>query len=460
MTRLSIAKRALSAAALTCAIALTSALPASAQSLIRDTEIEELLRDYADPLIVAAGLNKKSVDVYIVNDPTLNAFVTRGQKVFFHTGIITEFKTPNQLKGVMAHEIGHISSGHLARSSDVGRSAYGTMLVAGALGIAAMLAGESGAGAAILGSSQQFATLDYLRYTRINEASADQAGAQYLERTGQSGQGLIEFFEKFRYQEVMSQQNRFPYFRSHPLSSDRIDSLREVVAESPSFGAVDSDEDIYRLKIAQAKLNGFIDPPQTTFINYPEADQSEAGRLARSVAHFRAADLVNAIRNIDSLIAEFPDNPYYYELKGQIYYESGRTQDAIAPLREAVRLKPGAPLLEMALGQALINISPVMAQDREAALTEGENLLKSTLRTEPENGFAWYLLSETYAKQKRPALARYAVAEQAYVAGNMQRAQEFANRALNDLERGTPHYRRANDIATIARIQSRDSGRR
>ncbi len=452
--------RTLTVAAVTAAALIVTSGAAQAQSLIRDTEIEELLRDFADPLIVSAGLNKRSVDVYIVNDPTLNAFVTRGQKVFFHTGIITEFETPNQLKGVMAHEIGHISGGHLARSSDVGRSAYGTMLVAGALGLAAILAGEGGAGAAILGSSQQFATLDYLRYTRINESSADQAGAQYLERTGQSGQGLIEFFEKFRYQEVMSQQNRFPYFRSHPLSSDRIDSLREVVAESPAYKAVDSDEDIHRLKIAQAKLNGFIDPPQTTFINYPEQDKSEGGRLARSVAHYRNADLVNALRNIDSLIAEFPDNPYYHELKGQIYYESGRAEKAIPSLREALRLKPGAALLEMALGQALISTDPVLPSERESRLAEGENLLKSTLRTEPENGFAWYLLSQTYSKQNRDAPAKYAVAEQAYVAGDMQRAQDFANRAMEGLERGSPQYRRANDISTIARATSRDQRRR
>jgi len=452
--------RALTTSAMTAVMLALTAASGHAQGLIRDTEIEEMLRDFADPLIVAAGLNTKSVDVYIVNDPTLNAFVTRGQKVFFHTGIITEFDSPNQLKGVMAHEVGHIAGGHLARSGDVGRSAYGTMLVAGALGLAAMLAGEGGAGAAILGSSTQFATLDYLRYTRINESSADQAGAQYLERTGQSGEGLIEFFEKFRYQEVMSQQNRFPYFRSHPLSSDRIDSLREVVAESPAFEAEDSAEDKHRLLIAQAKLNGFIDPPQTTFINYPEEDQSEAARLARSVAHYRAADLVNALRNIDSLLKEFPDNPYYHELKGQIYFESGRAEKALPSLREALRLKPGAPLLEMALGQALIATNPVLTDERKARLEEGENLLKSTLRTEPENGFAWYLLSETYGKQKRDSYAKYAVAEQAYVAGNMLRAQEFANRAMEGLSRDTAQYRRANDIATIARATSRENRRR
>lgn len=436
----------LAAAVMTCT--------AMAQSLIRDTEIEAMMRDFSEPLIVAAGLNPDSVDIYIVNDNSLNAFVTRGQKVFFHTGILMEFKTPNQFKGVMAHEIGHISSGHLARSSDTNRSAYGTMLVAAGIGLAAILAGEGGAGAAILGSSQQFAVLDILRYTRINEAAADQAGAQYLERTGQSGKGLVEFFEKFRYQEVMSQAGRSPYFRSHPLSSERIDHLREVVDESPHRDAVDSEEDIYRLSIAQAKLRGFIDPPQTTFVNYPPSDMSEQARLARSVAHFRMADLRNALRLVDSLIAEFPQNPYYQELKGQILFESGRGEESLPALRKANALKPNAPLITMALGQALV------ATEDEAMVSEGIDHLKMTLHREPENGFAWYLLSQGYGYLGQEALAQYAVAEQAYARGDLRKASVFANRALQDMPRDTAQYRRANDIAIIANASLQDNRRR
>lgn len=437
-----------------CAVLLAAILllgqTAFGQSLIRDTEIEEYMRDFSEPLMVSAGLNPESVDIYIVNDGELNAFVTRGQKVFFYAGIISKFDSPNQFKGVMAHEIGHIASGHLARSGQTTRSAYGTMLVSAGLGLAAILAGEAGAGAAILGSSSQFATLDVLKYTRINESSADQAGADYLDRTGESGRGLIEFFEKFRYQEVMSQQGRFPYFRSHPLSSHRIDSLREVVAESPHYDTPDTPEDIHKLTIMQAKLRSFIDPPQTTFINYPASNTSEYARLARAVAHFRAANLRDALRNIDSLIEEFPKNPYYYELKGQILFESGRAEDAVPSLREAVRLKPDAPLLQMALGQALISLTPV-AKPRETTLNEGVIYLKSTLTAEPENGFAWYLLSQAYGNLNQPALAKYAVAEQAYAGNDLRRAQEFANRALEGLPRDSAQYRRASDIAVVSR---------
>lgn len=424
-----------------------AAVPANAQSLLRDTEIEESLRVYTDPILRAANLQSSSVDIYLVNDPSLNAFVTRGQNIFLHTGLILEAKTPNQLKGVIAHEAGHIAAGHLARRDQSNRSAYGSLLIAAGLGIAAILAGEAQAGATILAGSTQFATLDVLAHSRINEASADQAAASYLEITGQSGKGLVEFFEKFRYQEVLSNARRYPYFRGHPLSSDRIDKLREVVGESPFVNVQDTDEEQFALVMAQAKIVGFIDAPQTVFSKFPETDTSQPARYARAVAFYRAADLRNAVATIDSLIAEDPENPYFYELKGQILYESGKGAEAIDPMTRAVELKPEAPLLEVALAQALIEGG---APDQ---IERSIKLLKSALQKENSNGFAWYQLSQAYDRRGEPALARYAIAEQSFAMGNYQRAQSFALRAQEGLIPHRAQWRRASDIIVISRSQ-------
>ncbi len=420
---------------------------ASAQSLIRDTEIEETLRAYTNPFIRAAGLNTASVDLYLVNDRSLNAFVTRGQNIFIHTGIILEAKTPNQLKGVIAHEVGHIAGGHLVRRDRSNRSAYGAMLIAAGLGIAAILAGEGQAGAAILAGSQQFGMIEVLAYSRITEASTDQAAAKYLEATGQSGIGLVQFFEKFRYQEVLSNARRYPYFRGHPLSSDRIDKLREITGNSPYRDVKDTDAEIHALAMAKAKLIGFIDAPQTVFSKFPPSDQSKPARYARAVANYRAADLRNALKEINSLIAEEPDNPYFYELKGQMLYESGKGLQALAPLRKAVALKPTAPLLEIALGQALIE------KDTPESIDEAIKHLKSALRKESTNGFAWYQLSQGYDRKNEPALARYAIAEQAFAIHDYQRARSFAARAQEGLMYYPAHQRRANDIIVIADTQ-------
>jgi len=232
--------------------------PAMAQSLIRDAEIENTIRGYSDPIFTAAGLNPKDVQIYIVNDKSLNAFVTDGQKMFLNTGIILEAKAPNQLKGVIAHETGHIAGGHLARSTQAERAAMVPAYISIALGIAAIAAGAPDAGAALLASSQQFALLSFFTYTRIQEASADQAALQYLEKTHQSGQGLVDFFEKFRYNEVMSDARKEPYFRSHPLSGDRILALQSKLSKSDYANTKDTQDEIDQFKMIQAKIFGFV----------------------------------------------------------------------------------------------------------------------------------------------------------------------------------------------------------
>jgi len=321
------------------------------------------------------------------------------------------------------------------------------MLIAAGLGIAAILAGEGGAGAAILAGSQQFAVIDVLAHSRIDEASADQAAAKYLEITGQSPKGLVDFFEKFRYQELLSNGRRYPYFRGHPLSSDRIDKLREVIEESPYRDVKDTDEEIQALTMAHAKLIGFIDAPQTVFSKYPETDTSKPGRYARAVAHYRAADLNSALKEINILIEQEPENPYFFELKGQMLYESGKGARAIAPFREAVRLKPSAPLLEIALGQVLIE------KDTPESVDEAIKILKSALQKENTNGFAWYQLSQGYDRKNEPALARYAIAEQAFATGDLQRARSFALRSQDGLAPYRAQWRRASDIIVIADTQ-------
>ena len=435
--------RLLMASVLLCA----GTLSASAQSLIRDTEIESILQDFSTPIIRAAGLNPESVDIYIVNDSSLNAFVTRGQNIFFHTGLILQAETPNQLKGVIAHETGHIAGAHLARSDYGNRSAYGAMLIAAGIGLAAILAGEGEAGALILGGSQQFGVLEVLAYSRTNEAAADQYAAQYMERTGQSGMGLIQFFEKFRYQEVLSNARRYPYFRGHPLSSERIDSLREIVDESPYTNTLDSAEDIRKLEIAKAKLRGFLESPQQVFTRYPHEDTSAEAHYARAVAYFRSASLNSATKEIDELITIDANNPYYHELMGQVLYESGKGTEAIAPMRRAIELKPDSPLFEIALAQALIET------DEPKELNEAVILLKSALQKETDSSYAWYHLSQAYGRLGQEPLAKYAIAEQAFNMGDLNRARSFAQRAQEDLTRNQPQWRRASDIIVIADSQ-------
>lgn len=434
-------------------IAAVLVAQSQAQSLLRDTEIEETLREFSTPLLRAGGLNPRSVDIYIVNSPELNAFVTRGQNIFLHSGLIMRAETPNELKGVIAHEAGHIVGGHIVRSDYGNRSAYGAMLLAAGVGLAAILAGEGGAGAAILGGATQFGQIEALAYSRVNESSADQYAAQFLETTGQSGQGLIDFFENFRAQEVLSQSRRYEYFRSHPLSANRIDQLRERVAESPYTDTRDSPEDIHRHEMMKAKLSGFLDAPQLVFNRFPFEDMSQPARYARTVAHFRSGDIRSALRVMDSLIEDEPDNPYFHELRAQILYESGKREEALPSAERALALKPDAILLKVALAQSLIETR------NDAQVNRAIDLLKSALRQEDRYSYGWYLLSLAYAHQNEDALAKYASAERFYAIGDLNSARSFAGRAQKDLPRDIPQWRRASDIIIVADTQLEKSRR-
>ena len=437
-----------------CLVSAIAIAPASAQSLIRDTEIEHMLREYADPILDAAGLPSADVDLYIIADPTINAFVTGGQNIFLHTGTIIEAETPNQLKGVIAHETGHIAGAHLARINDGMNAAQVPMYISLGLGLIAALAGEGGAAGALMASSQQFGALSLMTYSRAQEASADQAALQYLETSGQSAEGLVEFFERFRYQEVMSNARRFPYFRSHPLSSERIAILRDNADAAQHANVDDTPEDIAYLQRIQGKIYGFLAEPEFVLYRYPRTDQTLPARYARAVAYFRDGRLDDARVEIGSLIAQEPDNPYFQELYGQMLFETGHIAESIPYHRRSVELEPTAPLLRLNLAISLI------AADNDAYLDDAQENLQVALDIEPDNGFAWYELSIVHEREGDTALAKLAIAEQAYASGDGARAVMFASRARADLEQGSPAWVRATEIESVGANMAERQSRR
>ncbi len=413
---------------------------AHAQSLIRDAEIEAILRDYTNPLIEAAGLVSKDVKLYLISDPSLNAFVANGQRIHLFTGLIIATETPGQLKGVIAHEAAHIAAGHGVLRARDARVSSRPGLVSIGLGILAIAAGAPDAGAALIASSQQFNMLNFFTHTRVQEATADQMAVDFLSANGESSRGLIEFFEKFRYQQVLSEARRYPYFRSHPLASDRIRSLRQRAEETGLFDVADSEKDVRQLEIMQAKLIGFLEPPARVYQKYPRTDLSETARYARAISAMQSTDITAALAEIDSLIADYPENPYYHELKGQILFESGRPDESVAPLEEANRLLPDQPLLLISYARSLI------ARNGPDDTKRGEQALRDALIFENDNAFGWSQLAIALEQQGLRSQAQLATAEAGYYVGDYARAHIFASRALADLPPNTPDARRAADI--------------
>ncbi|MDY6922626.1 MAG: M48 family metalloprotease [Pseudomonadota bacterium] len=418
---------------------LTAAAPASAQSAIRDTEIESIIHEWAAPVFTGMGLEPSEVEILLINDADLNAFATRGRIMGLNTGLILKTRNPNELLGVVAHEAGHIRNRHTLRdgAQDAGMQ---PMLMTMALGALAIAAGAPDAGAVLLGNSQYFGTLSALRYMTHQEGEADNTGARALEAAGESGRGLVSFFENFRSQEVFSDARRYPYFRSHPLSSDRIENLRRFVAEQPSYGKRDSPERLAQHALILAKIHAFLDHPRETFAAYPETDVSLPGRYARAIAWYRDGQTDRALTAVDVLLAEQPENPYFWELKGQILFEEGRPEEAIGAHQRSVELKPDAPLLRINLAHALI-------ETRDAAQLEAAvDHLKRATAMEKDNTMAWRLLGQAYASQGKEGEARLASAEMYFAVGAGQQATQFALRARDMLDRGSAEWTRAMDI--------------
>jgi predicted Zn-dependent protease len=377
----------------------------------------------------------------LIQDKQLNAFVAGGQNEFINTGVILRAKTPNQLIGVLAHETGHIAGGHLTRFQDAVRNASIEGIIAMVVGAAAAVAskGSSESGAAML-PAEGVAQRAFLQYSVGQEAAADQAALSFLDRSGQSARGLLEFFQVLQGEELLSGMRQDPYLRSHPLTSQRIDYVRHHVEHSRYSDVPDTEANIDRLKRIKAKLDAFISPPSSTLAAYPEKDQSVVARYARAIAYYRIPQLDKALPIIDGLIRDFPKDPYFRELKGQMLFENGRIADAIPPYEEAIRLAPGAPLLRISLAQAWIEANDPAMNKRAIAY------LNDALRTEDKETGAWRLLATAYGRDNQMGMAALALAEEALSAGKKKVAQQQAIRAKQLLTKNSAGYNRAENI--------------
>ena len=419
--------------------------------LIRDAEIEGLLRLYTRPIFKAAGINPKAVKVYVINDERINAFVAGGQRIFVNTGLLMQSDTPNEVIGVLAHETGHIAGGHLARMGVEVDSASYTQIIGMLVGLAAIaggaMAGSSEvaqAGQGIMAGSQGLAQRNFLAYARGMEASADQAALKYLTATGQSARGMITLFEKLARQSIVTLRNVDPYVMSHPMPMDRIRNLEIAARKSKFYNAKDSAALVLRHELVQAKLLGFTGGAQAVMQRYPSSDQSMPARYARAIAMFRKGDIANSLPIMDSLTAELPENPYFWELKGQALLENGRAAEALAPLQKAQKLLPNNGLIQTMTAQALIDT------EKPDNARQAIKLLKQAQRSEGESVTTYKYLARAYAQTGDIPRAELATAEAALLQGDRKLAIDKAKAAQKLFKKGTPEWTRANDVLTFA----------
>ncbi|WOI52108.1 M48 family metalloprotease [Parvularcula sp. LCG005] len=428
------------------AVSVLSALVTSAhsQTLLRDAEIEQYLEDYANPLFVAAGLDPNAVEIYLIGDQSLNAFVTAGLKVFVHTGLITAADNPNQIEGVLAHETGHLAGGHQQRGSEAMAQASRPAMLSLVLGAIAVAAGSPEAGMSIMGLGQNIALGEFLAYNQGQESAADQAAVTYLEQVGHSGEGLVEFFSKLSNRQLLTAYKIDPYLQTHPLAIKRMNRLRDRVASQTHAEVTDSEEAMFRLKMIQAKILGFVSDPYTTLRQYPLSDQTPPARYARAVAYYRSSRLEDALKETNRLIEFQPENPFFQELKGQMLFEHGKIAESVEPHRRSVELAPQYALLKINLARALV------ALEKEETTNEAVTILRTALQMEPRNSFGWSELARAEAFLGDEAEASLAQAQAYFAVGNYPGAHRFASRARDLLEVGTPEHLQALDIVVAS----------
>lgn len=434
-------------------LAAAALLPPSARcdvggkgDVLRDTEIEKDIKTLAAPIWRVAGLDPGGVGIYLVNDQALNSFVAGGQAIFLNTGLIERAQYPNMLIGVIAHETGHIAGGHVLRSLEAMKNASIETIIASAIALGASVAG-GGSGAPLIAAAGM-GQRAYMSFSVAQEATADHAALNYLDRSGQSARGLLKFFEILQANEPLTGEATDPWARTHPLTSQHIDYIRHHVETSRLSDVPDSPEAVALLKTVQVKLHAFIDDPSATLRAYPESDQSVDARYARAIAWYRIPKLDKALPAVDALIRDFSKNPYFEELKGQMLFENGRIRDAITPYEAAVKLAPDAALIRIALAQVYIESGDAALDKRAIAYLEDAS------RVEGREGMVWRLLATAYGRDNQFGMAALSLAEEALADEKKKDAAQQAQRAKQILRRGTAAYARAEEIQREAKDDS------
>jgi predicted Zn-dependent protease len=447
----------LTAAVVAAALALGPAAPVvpvraeqgKGPALLRDTETEQLLREYTRPILRVAGLEKQNIQMVIINDGTFNAFVADGRRIFVNYGAILKSETPNQLIGVLAHETGHLAGGHLSKLRERLAQAQTQMIIAMLLGAGAIVAGASrnstgvaNAGAAAIAGPQEMIRRSLLSYQRQQEESADRAGVKFLTATGQSAKGMYETFKRFTDESLFAARGADPYLQSHPMPADRVAALQEFARSSPYWDKMDDPALQLRHDMVRAKISAFMERQDTVYRRFPLSNSTLPARYARAITTYLHGDLNNALAQIDGLIQAQPNNPYFHELRGQALLEGGKPSEAIAPLHKALQFSNNAPLIEMLLGQALV------ATDNKAYTDEAIAILRAAVVRETEAPLGYSQLAMAYGRKGNYAEADLASAQAAYLRGDNKTARELASRAKTRFAVGTPGWVKADDIVS------------
>lgn len=411
--------------ALTAGCLVQPAVAATGLSVITDAQTQNYLAKIVQPLFKAGNVAFNPQKIFIIKDNSLNAFVSDGNYLFIHTGTLTEAENTNELAGILAHETGHIMGGHIVRQKlKLEKMQYimlGSMIAAGATAVST---GRGDAAMAVILGSQSSVLNNMLQYQMQEERSADESAVKLLTATKQSTDGLRKFMNKIKRNNALSGIDENGYFRTHPLTSERIAHFTEVGKNNHFSTENPLDSELLMIK---AKLTAFLADTSKAWRQYPKYKKSSDAQYAHAILYFREGRIKESLAIMDSLLQSQPNNPYFYELKGQILFESGQTKVAIKAYEQALNFLADNPLLQTSLAQAILESSPDKLQIQRAIDLLQQALIKQN------NGFIWQLLARAYDMKGDKAYSYYAAAEFNYSQDNL----ETVLRLLENAEQNT-----------------------
>ena len=419
---------------------------------IRDTELELALKDWANPIFNAAKINPKEIKIHIIADNKINAFVIDGNNMFLNTGLITKAGSASGIIGVIAHEAGHISAGHILKLKEKVRSLSDNQLITSLLGIGVLFLGSKNKNISrddsqdiakgILALGPDITRRRFFAFSRANEYAADALGVKYLKEVNRDPGALGIILEQLSGKELLISERQDPFLRTHPLSKNRIKFINKHKLSDKIFEPK-KDRIIY--KRLRAKINAFTDPPgKTLLIN---KSTSIYDKYARAIAYFRIPMYEEAILAINSLLNEYPNDPYFLELKGQIYAENGKIENAILAYKKSLELiQEPAPLIMLALANMLLE-----KKNSVSSYEEAKALLNKVVFLEPKNILAWHLKGIAHSKLNESNLANLSAAEEFLVRHDFKRSKHFAEKVLEKSVSGSPQSVRALDILNIVK---------
>lgn len=284
-----------------------------------------------------------------------------------------------------------------------------------------------------------------MTYSRTQESAADQAAMKFLDRAEISSKGLLEFMELLDEQDLVSPERQDPYLLTHPLTRNRIANIAEHVSKSAHSDTPLPAEFEIMYRRMRAKLYAFLNPLGRTLRVYKETDNSLESRYARAIAQFRKPNLDKALPLIDGLLAEFPRDPYFWELKGQMMFENGNAKAALKPYENAVNLLPDNALLRRDLARVQMTLKDPAMVGRAV-----ENL-RASIAQDRDSPFTWRQLAIAYGRMGDKGRSSLALAEEALLKGQKSVARFHAGLAERLFPNGTREWLQAQDILIAAR---------